>query len=150
MPVAKVFYVAGVYAADATHFPKVPQYGGNVVIRVASQRTGTQANCVARRIVQFHNLVKVRLAVGDARQSENRPRGIVRMHGHGHAHFFAYRDNSIQKVTVICPKVIRGDTFITFQRGFQLRQTRGFPARQGKPVAAAGCAAHNLQRGHSL
>ncbi len=93
--VAQVLYIAHMKAGNAAHAPKMADHSRYIIGRVRGQRAGTQAQGVAGGIPQGKYLVKALLAVGNAGQAENRPSGVVWMHGHYHALGLAGGNNAI-------------------------------------------------------
>ena len=146
--VAQVFDVAHVHGADAVHLSEVADRCRDIVVRIGSERTGAQAQGIGGAVMQLHHLVEIFLAVGNPRQSEDRPGRIIRMAGHAYAHFLTYRNHGIQEILEVLPQPIRSHSFILFQGCLQQGQPLRFPAGQGKAFAARRCSADDLQRAH--
>ena len=98
--------------------------------------------------MQLHHLVKILYAVGNPGQAENRPRRIVRMAGHAHTDFLAYRNYRVQEVLEVLPQAVRGHSFILLQGRFQQCQPFRLPAGQGESLAAGRCPADDFQGTH--
>ena len=146
--VAQVFDVAHMHGADAVHLSEVTDRCRNIVVRIGSERTGAQAQGIGGAVMQLHHLVEILLAVGNPRQSEDRPGRIIRMAGHPHAHFLAHRNHSIQEILEVLPQSVRSHPFILLQGCLQQGQPFRFPAGQGESFASGSSSADDFQRAH--
>ena len=146
--IPQIFHIAHMETSDAVHLSKMTDDRGNVVVRIGAQGAGAQAYGVVGGIVQFDDLVIVLLAVGNPGKAKDRPGGIVGMAGHHNAAFLTGGDDTIQKIFIVGPQVIRCDGFIPFEGTLQLRQPLRFPSRQGEAIAVVDGVAHQIHGGH--
>lgn len=147
--VAEVLDVSHVQAADAVHLAEVPYCFRDVVILIRAERAGAEAYCVAGRIVQGDDFVKIFDAVRNARQAEDRPSGVVGVAGHYNAALLAGRDDAVEEVFVILAQLVRADVLVQCQYPFKLRKALGFPAGKREAVAVFNGALDYFERPHA-
>jgi len=98
--------------------------------------------------VERHDLVKVRLAVGDAGQAEDGPGRVVGMAGHNYAAFLAGGKDGIQEILKVGSQIIGGNELIPLQSGLQLSQPLRLPTGQRKAVAVVNGIADQVHGRH--
>ena len=146
--VAEVLDVPHVQAADAVHLAEVPYRFGDIVILVRAEGAGAEAYRVAGRVMQGDDFVKIFNAVRDARQTEDWPRGVVRVTGHYNAALLTGRDDAVEEVFVILAQFVRADILVQCQYPFKLCQTLRLPAGEREAVAVFYGALDYFERPH--
>ena len=97
--------VTAVTEVNSAHFTEISYHIRNVVFFCYAKRTAAKCDSVVRTVNKFAESFKVFFACDNSRESENRPRRVVRMYSHFNFNFFCYFDYSFKEVFEVVPQI---------------------------------------------